>query len=703
MSKDLLLEYMPLPNIAIKLDEVELSNIAHKVVKGHQEDVMSRSEWMSKVDAAIDLAKLKSSPKSFPWKNSANVMFPLITTAALQFNARTYPEIIRNGKVVLVEIIGKDLDGSKMERATRVSKYMSYQLLTETDEWEQGTDSLLAILPVVGTAFRKTYFDPTRGRVASEVCLPHEIVVNNDIPSLERAHRITHRYKMSTNEIISKMRSGIFSEIEPEELKAYQEDDECPDHMVLEQHRYLDLDKDGYEEPYIVTVHEKSSKVLRISARFSPEDIIRNNDDEVVCIEPIHYFTDYHFIRSPDGTYHSLGFGTLLLPINKTMNTLLNILINSGSLASLQGGFIGGGVKIKGGVNNIDPGKWMPVDSFGSDLKSNIVPINYKEPSPVLFQLLQFLVEHSNKLTSVTETLSGSEKAQNSPATTILTLVEQGLKVFTSIMRRQYWSFKKEFAKIYRLNRLFIDPEQYQTVLDEPVETYTDEAGNIIIADFEEKSYDIKPISDPNISSDAQRTARTQLLMQLAANPQFSGMLNAQEILKRVLEQADITGLDTLMQQPAAPAPDPKMLQVQADATNQEAQLHIRELEMEMEKEKLASDILMKEAQIELTKAQAALALAQAEAAVGKKELDVLRMDLDAIKQQLQLDLQAMKQEHAISLARAPEMEEPEEEMMNELEPEASMGLAPGNAASLPPLEEGSAPAAGTEPTIPTQ
>lgn len=692
MRKSKLLEYMPLPNIAVKLDDNELSDIARKVVESFNDDVCSRSAWLSDVEKAIDLAKLKAQPKSFPWTNSANIIFPLITTAALQFNARTYPEIIRNGKVVYVEVTGRDEDGSKGERARRVSKYMSYQLLTETDEWEQGTDSLLSILPVVGTVFRKTFFDPLTGRVISEVCLPHEIVVNNNVANLEKAHRITHRYTISTNDIVSKIRSGIFTDIDIDELKGMQETDTCPDHIVLEQHRLLDLDEDGYEEPYIVTVHEKSNKVLRISARFSPKDIQYNEDEEIVRIDAIKYFTDYHFIRSPDGTFYSMGFGTLLLPLNKAMNSLLNMIMDSGALASLQAGFIGGDVKIKGGMTTLSPGELRHVDSFGSDLNSNIKMIDYKEPSPVLFQLLQFLVDHSNRLTSITETLSGTEQAQNSPATTILTLVEQGLKVFTAIMRRQYWSFKKEFAKIYRLNGLFIDPEQYMRVLDEQVKTYQDESGNIIIADFEDSECDIKPISDPNISSDAQRTARMQLLMQLSGNPQFGAMLNAEEILKRVLDQADIPNIPALLKEPTAPPPDPKMLAVQIDGTDREASMRIREIELEMEKEKLSSDLLMKEAQIELTKAQAALAMAQAQAAIGQRELDMLKMDLDAAKAQTKFDLDAM----ANKLDKELVPDQKQEEAPSGPTPEAPMGPGTGDPAIEEALE-------GEPPTTPPE
>ncbi len=639
-KEDLLLKYMQLPNIAPELEDEELSTISNRVVTGYQADEVSRSDWLHDVNEAIDLAKLKRKAKNTPWPNASNVKFPLITTAALQFNSRMYPEIVRNGRVVMCQVLGKDPQGLKAERARRVSSFMSYQLLTETDEWEQGTDSLLHILPVVGTAFRKTYYKPIQGRICSEICLPDSVVVNNDITSIETAQRITHTFNMSTNEIVELMRAGVFSEIDLDILEGYKESETNENHKIYEQHCYLDLDEDGYKEPYIVTIHAPSQKVLRINARFNPEDIARNDDGEIIRIEPLHYFTDYHFIRSPDGGFYSLGFGTLLLPLNSTMNTILNQLIDSASLASLQGGFIGSGLKSRGGDMTLRPGEWKPLDSLGVDISRNIVPINYKEPSPVLFQLLGFLIEHTNRLTSITDALSGTEKGQNTPATTMTALVEQGLKVFNSIMRRQYWSFKKEFSKIYRLNSIYVSPEEYQTFLDEPIETRQDAYGNAVIADFEDQSLDIKPVSDPNISSDVQRIAKIKYVMSLKESPNLGPLLNSKALLLMALEAADIPNIDVLMGAPEPTAPDPHLMQTQIDGTMKEAELHIKEQELTMAAAKQAKDMELIDAQIQELSARSMKEMREADAS---STFQALKLELESLKEENKHALQEKK------------------------------------------------------------
>lgn len=38
--------------------------------------------------------------------------------------------------------------------------------------------------------------------------------------------------------------------------------DETTPYTIIEQHTYLDLDEDGYREPYVVTFHKETGKVL---------------------------------------------------------------------------------------------------------------------------------------------------------------------------------------------------------------------------------------------------------------------------------------------------------------------------------------------------------------------------------------------------------------------------------------------------------
>lgn len=549
-------EYRSSKNIVELLDEETLDRISEQVLAGYQLDLDSRSEWETIMEKALKLTKQVFEPKSRPnMAKAANVKYPLITTAAIEFASRVYPEIIQSGRVVHAKVIGRDPGFIKSQQATRVSKHMSYQLLEESPEWEDSVDKMLHMLPIFGTVFKKIFFDPIKGRNVSVVVPPEDLVVNQNIFSLDEARRVTHRLHMHNNDIVERVRMGLFTdigELQPsidEKSKLEVDPGEEPNVvdrdapvLLLEQHTYVDLDGDGYDEPYVVTVHKDSGEVLRIVHRFKE---VKMKDEQVVRINPENFFVDFHYIRNPDGGFYSIGLGTLLTPINESVNTILNQLIDSGTLANQQSGFVGKGLRLKNGQVNVENGQWTVLDTgTGVDIKNNIVPLPTKEPSPTLFNLLGLLIEAGRDIASVNDVLQGKQPAQNVPATTVLTLVEQGLKVFNSIVKRIYRSMKQEFARLFELNRRHVSDIDYQNVLD-------DELASVRF-DYDMKSLDIAPVADPSVSSDAQRLARARALMEIPTLDPFA-------VSKIFLEalQIDESLIEVLLPLPDPNAPPP--------------------------------------------------------------------------------------------------------------------------------------------------
>lgn len=528
-------------NLTHLLDEKQLAMIGQQVVNGYRADEASREEWRDTVEQAMSIAKQIIEVKNTPWPNASNVKFPLITMAAIDFASRTIPEIIPNGNIVKVRVIGMDSDDSKYKRSMRVADFMSYQLSQESPDWEDGMDKLLQVLAVVGTAFKKTYYSELEKRFVSELCLPDKIVINHTVQSLETARRVTHVIELCQNDIISRQRQGMYNEdIDPKLLRpeTYVGGDDDFSIDLLEQHCWLDLDDDGYKEPYIVTVHERSGSVLRIVSRV--DSIKRNSRKEVYQIVPKQYFTDFHFIRSPDGGFYSMGFGSLLLPLNDSVNTIINQLIDAGTLNNMQGGFIGRGIRIKNGEFKIKMGEWKCVDTqSGANLAQNIFPMPTKEPSSTLFSLLGMLIQIGKDLSSTTDVMKGKQPAQNVATGTINTLMEQGTKIFGAINKRVYRSLKKEYTKIYAINRDNLDNKYYKSVLD-------DEEADVK-KDFESENIDIAPVADPTMSSMAMRLNRGQIMSQLRT-------VNPRAVDTYILEsmQLDKSQIDTLL-----PAPDP--------------------------------------------------------------------------------------------------------------------------------------------------
>ena len=150
------------PNIAELLDKEDLYKIGHQVYEEFTADLMSRSSWEKRTEESMKLALQVAEAKSFPWPNASNVKFPLITIAALQYHARAYPVLINGDTPVRCRVIGDDPDGMKERRSERVENHMSYQILEVDEDWEEETDRVLITQPIVGCAFKKTYYHPTK-------------------------------------------------------------------------------------------------------------------------------------------------------------------------------------------------------------------------------------------------------------------------------------------------------------------------------------------------------------------------------------------------------------------------------------------------------------------------------------------------------------------------------------------------------------
>ncbi len=572
LTVDKLLEQV---NIAEELDEEKLTKIGADVYDGFRRDLQSKEAWDKQVDTWVKLAAQIKEEKSFPWPKASNIKYPLLATAAMQFAARAYPSLIpADGKVVQFKVVGKDDSGGKAVKADKLAKHMNYQLLEEMSDWEEDMDRLLIQLPIVGCLFKKTYFDPIIKQNASKLLGPKDLVVNYWASSLESAHRVTEICLMTRNQLKSLQMAEVYcKDVELEEpsnqpaipMKADTHgnvapsavDDATP-YVILEQHTYLDLDGDGYQEPYIVTIEERSTKVLRIVARFDSDGIHLNDDKEIVQIDPVSYYTKYGFIPNPDGGFYDIGFGHLLGPLNESANTVINQLVDAGTLANLQSGFLGKGLRLKLGETRFQPGEWKVVNATGDDIKKQVFPMPVRDPSEVLFKLLGMLLESGRELASVAEIFTGKMPGQNTPATTTNTAVEQGMKVFTAIYKRVYRAYTKEFKKLFRLNSLYDENFAKATlILDEPISK----------EDYDMRNYDVCPTADPTAVSTTQKQLKSQALLQLLP----LGTINVMEATKRALEASEQPNVAALLQQPPAPPPDPKVEAIKAKAQSDQA------------------------------------------------------------------------------------------------------------------------------------
>ena len=589
-------------NLAASMADADLTKLANAVIEGFDIDLASMSDWIERMQRGLDLAMLVKDEKTYPWQNASNIRYPLITSAALQYNARAYPAIVPSSDIVKAAVHGADKDNQKANRAKRIASFMTWQLTVDSREWERGTDQLTIQLPIVGDMFRKIWWDVSTNRLRSQLRMPGKhIVINNNATTLNTAPRVSDQIDLYPHQVKTNFLTGRFIEIT---LPPKPEDDQSPEQFIEQMCRH-DLDGDGYPEPYIVTVHKDTQKVVRVVAAYDMETV-RIGNGRIVAAEPAPYLIHYQFMPPMDGGLLGTGMGLLLGDISDTINSTLNMIMDSGHLSSLGGGFIGAqNFRIKGGVKRIRPGEYQQVNFTGDDIRRGIVDLQFPGPSPVLFQVLGMMIEAGREITSVSNVMTGETGRQNMPVGTVMALIEQGQMVFTASYKRIYRALQDEFDLICRLNRKNVTPDRYRAYLDEDADPQ---------ADFDMSNMDVLPVADPKAVTSMQKMSRAQFLLELAQNQ----LVNPAEAVKRVLEAAAIDDAEALI-----PQPDPAMMQQQM-------------LMQQVQEEMTVIDIRIRQAELEKLEAETL-------ATIAKAEKDAAEVDLLPMKARIE-ELRMMKE-----------------------------------------------------------
>lgn len=627
-------------NLCGQFDQVDLDRIGDWIWDGYNRDKMSRSTWERRMEAAMDLAMQVQKDKTWPWPGCSNVVFPLVTIGALQFSAQAYPQIVQGNRVVRYRVIGSD-GGETRKRAVRISRHMSWQVLEEDESWEEQHDRMLINLAIVGCNFVKSYFDASKGYPVDELVMARDLVVDYSAKSIDGAARKTHVIPMYRNEIYERIMQGTYRDVREEawfnqapasslsetpgkDLRqgvSNSQPDKASAYTMLEQHVLLDLDQDGYEEPYIATIEKVSKKLVRLLARVDDErQVQRNRSGEIIKITPTEYFTKFSFIPSPDGSIYDLGFGIFLGPINEAVNSGINQLLDNGTMQNSIGGFLGRGAKIRGGVYTMAPWEWKRVDSTGDDLRKNLVPYPERQPSTVMFQLVGLLIDYANRVAGTTDTQIGENPGQNTPAGTYQGMQEQGKQTYKMIFKRVWRSMKQEFKKRYNINRRQLPPTQ----------RFGEGSDFIRKEDYLASPDQVAPVANPNVTSTSMRIAQATAVKQDAM--QTPGY-DRDEVTRRWLDALDVEGAEAIFpgSDKTGPLPNPKMQVEQG-----KMQLGMAKIKYETQKfqAQLMEDRKVNQAEILKLTAEAAKISAEAKTEGAEHRLKALELILEHRREQ---------------------------------------------------------------------
>lgn len=593
-------------NIAELLDDNSKAALASKVTSKYDEDFSSVSKKLGFLKDIKGLVEPYVEQKSQPFEDASNIKIPLLVQSAMNFSAEAYPVVVKSDAVQVRTVgdeattldpnTGQEVETSeKDKRAQRIQEHMNWQLMGRNECWDKDTDKLLFMLPIMGTMFRKVRFDPQTNSNESYLISPENLIVNKDATSLER-DTATHRFYMHGWIITERVNSEQY-------IKQEKEIDYEDEYEILEQHTRIDLDGDGYPEPYIVTINNVTNEILRVEKRFD-EDDIEYNSGGISSIKAQIFIVKYEMMPDPEGSFYGMGFGHLLCGINNSINTSVNQMIDAGRLSNTASGFFAKGVRMKGGNYKMSIGKFPMIDTDGRDIREVFLPIKFNEPSSVLYSLMGFLLDYGRNLTGMNEAAMGELRGGNIAATTTLAMIERGIKSFRGIIKRVYRSLKQEFQIYYDFNSRYLREEDYINILDNP--------NAVAREDYEMGDYDVDPVADLSSITSMQKLVKAEQLMGLAQR----GLVDPKLATKMYLEALDVSDSDELLNY----EPTNQELQLQQSLIQRDIlQEQNKQIELQIEAQKLGLDAR----KVEINEAKT-------NADIGKTlaETDKLRQDI---------------------------------------------------------------------------
>jgi hypothetical protein len=509
-------------NFAEILEESDLESMAADLVDSFMADRQTRKDWAQSYIRGLDLLGMKIEDRTIPWQGASGVFHPMLAEAVVRFQAQAMSELLPASGPAKTKIIGK-MTREKHEQSVRVKNELNYLITEEMVEYREELDQMMFQLPLAGSAFKKIYYDQTHERPVSVFVPAEDFVVSYGASSLEACPRYTHVMKKDANEILKLQVSGFYRDIElpapaPERSDIQEKYDELEGsrasltdddrHTLLEMHVDVDMpepygDLDGIARPHVVTIDLTSRKILSIRRNWY--------EDDPKMRKRMH-FTHYRYL--PGMGFYGTGLIHLIGGLTKSATSILRQLIDAGTLSNLPAGLKTRGMRIKGDNGPLSPGEFRDVDIPSGAIRDNIFPLPFKEPSTVLYSLLGNVVDEGRRIASVADIQVGDMSAQ-APVGTTLALMERSMKVMSGVQARLHAAMHKELRILANVVHDFMDGEYRYEVVGEFDRK----------SDFDTKTIDVVPVSDPNAATMAQRIVQYQAALQLAQQaPQLYDM-----------------------------------------------------------------------------------------------------------------------------------------------------------------------------------
>jgi hypothetical protein len=244
----------------------------------------------------------------------------------------------------------------------------------------------------------------------------------------------------------------------------------------------------------VVTIDKQTTEVLAIRRNWDPQDETKAKRNHFV-----------HYSYVPGFGFYAFGLIHLIGAFAKSGTSLIRQLVDAGTLSNLPGGFKTKGLRVKGDDTPISPAEWRDVDVASGTMRDNIMPLPYKEPSQVLYSLLNTIVEEGRKFAGAAD-LQVSDMSAQAPVGTTLAILERTLKMMSAVQARIHYAMKQEFKLLKGIIADYT-PATYN---------YEPEEGDRKAKKSDYDLVTVIPVSDPNAATMAQKIVQYQAVIQLA-------------------------------------------------------------------------------------------------------------------------------------------------------------------------------------------
>ena len=530
-------------NLVDDIGDGDLNQIAEELLRGVSDDLESRKDWIEDraqgvklLGLKVEIPGLQGATDGAPVEGMSRVRHPLLLEAVLRFQANARSELLPTDGPVKVRNDANQTSPDQEQIAEALENDLNHYLTVVAKEYYPDTDRMLFMLGFGGTAFKKVYYCPLRGRPVSETVDADDLIVNNSATDLSTAKRVTHRVFMRSSTVKRLQILDVYRDVDlgtpsfgdPDALKREKaevqgisidpKNIEDRDHEIYE--CYCELNIPGFEHkhkgketgleiPYRVTIDKDSRQILSIVRNYDePTESDPHNLPEARV-----NFVKYTFV--PGLGFYDVGLLHILGNTTNAVTAAWREMLDAGMYANFPGFLMSDvGGRQNTNIFRVPPGGGALVKTGGVPINQAIMPLPYKEPGAAMMNLVSNMVETGQRVGGTAEIAVG-EGRQDAPVGTTLALIDQATKVLNAVHKRLHSAQAEEFQLLVRCFREH--PESFWQKCKKPTVEWNEDTFLGALNDCE-----LVPQADPNTASHAQRLMKVMGLKQLASvNPQM--------------------------------------------------------------------------------------------------------------------------------------------------------------------------------------